>query len=587
MRWLVVCAAAVLCFSCEGRPSHAPQVRAHQQQIVGGVDEPSHQYVVMVGDQFDGFCSGTLISKRTVITAGHCWDPGGITTIYFDTGSPLTSSTVKVASSVRHPQFDNNTLDNDLTIVGLVADAPVQPVPLLRETMANTPDFIGPKLTFAGYGIDNGSTGSGFGTRRVTVFPIMEIGPDANIVEPMNAPMSAVTSIVATQFYYRYPNKNTCNGDSGGPAFIVRNGVERHAGTTSYGDDFCVWDGVQQRTDATTMPWIQSQIDLTENMDPCRSDGTCNASCVSTAPAPLGTMTDPDCADQHCSADGVCVTSCFLVDPDCASMNVSNCVENGICQSTGCAVSDPDCIGLGNGQSCNAGSECASGICANGACCATACNGDCEACSIATGGTVDGTCTARSAGTVCRPDAGACDVTEKCDGVAHSCPADAFLPNPTICRPADGGCDLGELCTGASAQCPRDAFAPVNTLCRPLAGDCDAPEVCSGTTGECPADRIQDAGFTCRSAANSCDSAELCDGVSLDCPTDEMKPNGSLCSTGTCQAGNCTSGAGGGSGTDGGSGGGGAKHGGGCGCSTVLEPVALIALLALIRRRRR
>src|SRR6185436_10495989 len=115
-------------------------------------------------------------------------------------------------------------------------------------------------------------------------------------------------------------------GDSGGPGFVVRNGVERHAAVTSFGDSYCVFDGVGARTDDPQMTWIQATIDGFEAMDPCRADGVCGSGCTSTSPAPLGTLSDPDCADQHCGSDSICVLSCSPVDPDCASLSLNHCV---------------------------------------------------------------------------------------------------------------------------------------------------------------------------------------------------------------------------------------------------------------------
>src|SRR5262249_7714812 len=49
-----------------------------------------------------------------------------------------------------------------------------------------------------------------------------------------------------------------------------------------------------------------------------------------------------------------------------------------------------------------------------------------------------------------------CDVAEVCNGVATTCPNDAFLAAGTTCRPSTGPCDVGELCAGGTAACPPD-----------------------------------------------------------------------------------------------------------------------------------
>jgi hypothetical protein len=90
--------------------------------------------------------------------------------------------------------------------------------------------------------------------------------------------------------------------------------VERHIGTTSTGDRSCTQDGVDARTDAPQIAaFIQPTIDAFENQDPCRADGVCNESCNTN-----GRLVDPDCAENHCGQDGICVISCVSpADPDC------------------------------------------------------------------------------------------------------------------------------------------------------------------------------------------------------------------------------------------------------------------------------
>jgi len=168
-------------------------------------------------------------------------------------------------------------------------------------------------------------------------------------------------------------------------------------------------------------------------------------------------------------------------------------------------------------------------------------------------------CAIEPAGTVCRAAADVCDVAETCDGVADSCPADAFEPATTECRTSAGACDLAELCTGTGAacpadlkstaecraaadvcdvaeicdgvadSCPADAFEPATTECRTSAGACDLAELCTGTGAACPADLKSTA--ECRAAADVCDVAEICDGVADSCPADAFEPATTECRT--------------------------------------------------------
>jgi hypothetical protein len=197
---------------------------------------------------------------------------------------------------------------------------------------------------------------------------------------------------------------------------------------------------------------------------------------------------------------------------------------------------------LPNGTACASASQCLTGFCVDGVCCDNACGGgtttDCQACSVAAGAAVNGTCGILSAGRVCRPSAGVCDVAETCTGTSAACPADGFAPATTVCRPASGVCDVEERCTGTSAACPADGFLPATTECRASAGVCDVAERCTGTSAACPADYFAPATTVCRASVGPCDVEERCTGTSAACPVDGFAPATTVCrpASGPCDA---------------------------------------------------
>jgi cysteine-rich repeat protein len=177
--------------------------------------------------------------------------------------------------------------------------------------------------------------------------------------------------------------------------------------------------------------------------------------------------------------------------------------------------------------------------------------------------------------TVCRPSAGECDVAETCTGSSAACPADALVAagtpctddgnvctrdvcgsasagcqHPagnagTVCRAAAGVCDVAEVCDGVASTCPANAFAPSTVACRPAAGPCDVAETCTGAGAACPTDAKSTA--VCRPAASECDVAERCDGVGNTCPVNAFQADGTTCSGNPCthpkcQAGTCVAG---------------------------------------------
>ena len=217
------------------------------------------------------------------------------------------------------------------------------------------------------------------------------------------------------------------------------------------------------------------------------------------------------------------------------------------------------------GQPCSEGSQCNSGFCVDGVCCNAACGGgaagDCQACSVAAGATVDGQCGRIAAGVVCRPQIGDCDLAETCNGTALACPTDRVRPRSFVCRGAAGGCDLADSCdgttkicpadrlrpptftcrpkngvcdvadrcTGDSAACPPDGFAPPSTQCRARNGACDVAESCTGSGPACPADGFAGPEVVCRAASGACDVADNCSGSSRTCPASAVLPAGTVC----------------------------------------------------------
>jgi hypothetical protein len=309
MRAIVRVVSAVglaMTFGCASTADHNGNVAESSDQIIGGTTENGHPYVVGVGSNSRAFCTGTVISKRTVLTAGHCY-ASGIQKIYLGTNIMQGAPTIAVARAVRHPGFRASPFPtNDLTVVQLASDAPMQPAPLLRETLANNADFIGPTFTWVGYGDNHsGFFGGGFGTKRIASWAINAVGPAHVGGTPGD--------IDATMFWYKVPGLSACHGDSGGPAFFAKDGVEHVAGVTSFGSGSCSSDGVQSRSDKPQIDaFIQAQIDTFENNDACRSDGQCNESCNTG-----GQVRDADCHVNHCAADGICAAACGD-DPDCA-----------------------------------------------------------------------------------------------------------------------------------------------------------------------------------------------------------------------------------------------------------------------------
>jgi hypothetical protein len=169
----------------------------------------------------------------------------------------------------------------------------------------------------------------------------------------------------------------------------------------------------------------------------------------------------------------------------------------------------------GPGESCSGQDLCATGFCVDGVCCASECGQgveDCQACSVAAGGTANGTCTPLTTTPVCRQKDGSCDVEERCVPNSTDCPANAFVADGTTCGTTNGSvCDVAGTCS--SGVCGSNTFSP-GTLCYETGGDLCASvqqkSYCTDSSPDCPPRTDW--------PANGCVAASDCADSSLTCP---------------------------------------------------------------------
>jgi secreted trypsin-like serine protease len=225
--WLSVFAL----FGCGANP---PSVAGTDEALIGGTlfaAQPAIGAVLQDGGR--GYCTGTLIAPRRVLTAAHClFGEDGVryapARLRFAIGPDFRrpSETINVAHTVPAPAYDPSSADHDVGVLVLASDASVAPLSAFAKLNAS---WIGTPLLFVGYGSTTSQDHSDARKRAVSI-PIRSL----------------------SQFAFRYGNaaRNTCWGDSGGPAlYRAASGELQIAGVTSWGDEKCASFAVDARVD--------------------------------------------------------------------------------------------------------------------------------------------------------------------------------------------------------------------------------------------------------------------------------------------------------------------------------------------------
>lgn len=185
------------------RPAEQCSLIGLQPRIINGTackdgDSPVVSIEIVYEDGVKSLCSGTLIKRDLVLTAGHCFEkePAQLIITGGDTGTG--SQRVAAADYSIHDGYDNSidgAVKNDVALVSLERGLNLP----TASIFASADPKVGDNIAVFGFGLDENERTGIFKSGSMTI-----------------------DSITQDNIYalYTKTSSNTCNGDSGGPVYL-------------------------------------------------------------------------------------------------------------------------------------------------------------------------------------------------------------------------------------------------------------------------------------------------------------------------------------------------------------------------------
>ncbi|CAG9801526.1 unnamed protein product [Chironomus riparius] len=217
-------------------------------RIVGGNTASGNQFphaaaLFLFLTTGESFCGGSIIHANYIITAAHCLDDliridvqAGTLNIF--QGTPQYRATVMQRDVRQHPQYDKETLRNDIGLIYAMQpirfSSGLQPIALPARHLVSS-SFIGQIPFVIGWGRFSDSRHVLSDALQYVRLPIVNDQSCTSVYNQLFPFFNSGTNICASGSNGR----STCNGDSGGSMSITLSGRNTLIGIVSYGSATC------------------------------------------------------------------------------------------------------------------------------------------------------------------------------------------------------------------------------------------------------------------------------------------------------------------------------------------------------------